>query len=54
MAVERTCSAEEAEEQEDDDTPDDVTVERALQLAALVARVAVVHHGLGLMTCNVR
>lgn len=46
----RTYSCSQTHGDEEEDAPQDVGVQTLLQLAALVPRPAVVHHGFGLMT----
>lgn len=45
-----TYSSAQTHDDEQEHTPQDVCVETPLQLAALVPRPTVVHHGFGLMT----
>ena len=47
-----TYGTEKAEEEEEDDTPNHITVDATFQLTALVARTSVIQHSFCLMTCR--
>ena len=49
-----TCCTEEAQKQENDDTPDHISIQGSFQFTSFVTRIFVVHHGLCFMTWNER